>query len=235
MSNQYTEFDLQTLKVEQIEKSNQVIHYDDFEKTTLKFIGGADVGFEENGQVTRAAIVVLKYPELTLIEYQIARVVTQIPYIPGFLSFREIPALLASWKKLYTVPDLLVVDGQGIAHPRRLGVASHLGLLLDTPTIGVAKQRLYGKHPLVPESAGSAVPLSHNNEVIGYAFRSKARCNPLYISIGHRVSSETALNMVKRCMRGYRLPEPTRWADAVASQKSAFTKWLSKANTNVYR
>lgn len=131
--------DLASLRAQQIELASSVIREDRLDTDPPRYIGGADVGFEQGGEVTRAAMVVLKYPSLELVEYKVARIATTMPYIPGFLSFREYPALLAAWEQLSQKPDLLFVDGHGISHPRRLGVASHFGLLVDVPTIGVAK------------------------------------------------------------------------------------------------
>lgn len=217
--------DLADLREQQKALASSVIREDRFLVDQPTLIGGADVGFEEDGEVTRAAMVLLSWPELELVEYQIARIPTTMPYIPGFLSFREYPALLAAWEQLSRKPDLLFVDGHGISHPRRLGVASHFGLLVDVPTIGVAKKRLCGKfEPLSPEP-GALAPLIDKQEQLGWVWRSKARCNPLFIATGHRVSQDSALAWVQRCTRGYRLPEPTRWADAVASRRPAFLRW----------
>ncbi|EMB4325897.1 deoxyribonuclease V [Pluralibacter gergoviae] len=217
--------DLADLRQQQLALASSTIREDRFIADPPHLIGGADVGFEQGGEVTRAAMVLLSYPELELVEYQIARIPTTMPYIPGFLSFREYPALLAAWEKLSRKPDLLFVDGHGISHPRRLGVASHFGLLVDVPTIGVAKKRLCGKfEPLGPEP-GALAPLMDKGEQLAWVWRSKARCNPLFIATGHRISLDSALAWVQRCTRGYRLPEPTRWADAVASNRPAFQRW----------
>ena len=217
--------DLADLRQQQRDLAASVIREDRFIADPPRLIGGADVGFEQGGEITRAAMVLLSYPELELVEYQIARIPTTMPYIPGFLSFREYPALLAAWEKLSRKPDLLFVDGHGISHPRRLGVASHFGLLVDVPTIGVEKKRLCGKfEPLGPEP-GALAPLMDKGEQLAWVWRSKARCNPLFIATGHRISLDSALGWVQRCTRGYRLPEPTRWADAVASGRPAFQRW----------
>jgi len=211
--------DLASLRAQQIELASSVIREDRFINDPPAFIGGADVGFEQGGEVTRAAMVLLKYPSLELVEYQVARIATTMPYIPGFLSFREYPALMAAWDMLSQKPDLLFVDGHGISHPRRLG------LLVDVPTIGVAKKRLCGKfEPLSPEP-GALAPLMDKGEQLAWVWRSKARCNPLFVATGHRVSVDSALAWVQRCTQGYRLPEPTRWADAVASRRPAFMRW----------
>ncbi len=220
--------DTQALRAEQLQRASEVIRYDDFQTESPAFIAGADVGFEQEGEVTRAAIAILRYPSLELVEYRVARVATTLPYIPGFLSFREYPALLAAWEQLQQKPDLVFVDGHGISHPRRLGVASHFGLLVDVPTIGVAKKRLCGKFAPLDAAAGALAPLEDKSEQLGWVWRSKARCNPLFISTGHRVGADSALDWVQRCMAGYRLPEPTRWADAIASRRPAFQRWLQQ-------
>ena len=217
--------DLSSLRTQQLSLAASVERGDRLEQDPPTLIGGADVGFEQEGEVTRAAMVLLSYPSLELVEYQVARVATTMPYIPGFLSFRETPALLAAWELLSRKPDLLFVDGHGISHPRRLGVASHFGLLVDVPTIGVAKKRLCGKFEPLGDEPGALAPLLDKGEQLAWVWRSKARCNPLFIATGHRVSMDSALAWVQRCMKGYRLPEPTRWADAVASSRPAFVRW----------
>lgn len=216
---------LEQLKQTQQSLSIQVQLNDDFAKS-IKLIGGTDVGFENEGNITRAAIVILSYPDFNVIEYHIARIKTEFPYIPGYLSFREYPALVAAWQQVKQKPDLLLVDGQGVAHPRRLGIASHLGLLLDMPTIGVAKKRLCGQYEIMPKVVGNVTPLCDKQEQIGWVLQSKNRCNPLFVSAGHRVSQSSALRWVNLCLRGYRLPEPTRWADAIASNKPLFEKFI---------
>ncbi|MWP61846.1 deoxyribonuclease V [Gilliamella sp. Pas-s25] len=215
---------LEQLRQTQQTLAKQVILTDAFCQS-VKFIGGTDVGFEDDGHVTRAAIVVLTYPDFKVVEYHIARIRTQFPYIPGYLSFREYPALIEAWQQVTQKPDLLFVDGQGVAHPRRLGIASHLGLLLDMPTIGVAKKKLCGQYKPLPKQAGSVTPLQDKQDQIGWVLCSKNNCNPLFISAGHRVSQDSALKWVNLCLRGYRLPEPTRWADAIASNKPLFKKF----------
>lgn len=215
---------LEQLKQSQQQLAGQVKLTDEFNES-VKLIGGTDVGFEDDGRITRAAIVILTYPQLVLVEHHIARIATTFPYIPGYLSFREYPALLAAWQQVEHKPDLLFVDGQGIAHPRRLGIASHLGLLLDMPTIGVAKKRLCGQFQPIAKVAGNVTALIDKQTQIGWVLQSKNNCNPLFISPGHRVSFDSALKWVNLCLRGYRLPEPTRWADAVASNKPLFKKF----------
>jgi deoxyribonuclease V len=212
------------LKRLQQQLAEQVSLNDDF-NPAIKLVGGTDVGFEQDGTVTRAAVVTLTFPDFEVVEYHIARLETSFPYIPGYLSFREYPALLSAWQQLKHKPDLLLVDGQGVAHPRRLGIASHLGILLDMPTIGVAKRKLCGQYQAQPKQAGNVAPLVDQQTQIGWVLQSKNNCNPLFISAGHRVSQASALHWVKACLRGYRLPEPTRWADAIASNKPLFRKF----------
>lgn len=184
---------------------------------TVQFVAGVDVGFEAEGTVTRAAVAVLKLEDLQLQDRAIARRPTSFPYIPGLLSFREVPAVLDALEKLTVIPDLLLCDGQGIAHPRRLGIASHLGLLTDMPTIGVAKSLLVGRHAEISDERGSCQPLLHKGETIGAALRTRPGTKPVYISPGHRVSLETAIAYVMRCTTKYRLPETTRFAHKLAS------------------
>jgi deoxyribonuclease V len=190
---------------------------------TVQYVAGVDMGFEADGTISRAAVAVLSFPELQLQESAIARRPTSFPYVPGFLSFREIPAVLDALEKINTIPDLILCDGQGIAHPRRFGIACHLGLLINMPTIGVAKSLLVGKHESVPDEKGSWQPLRHRGEIIGAVLRTRPGTKPLYISSGHRVSLPTAIEYVMRCTPKYRLPETTRIADKLASSKVAIT------------
>lgn len=183
----------------------------------VRRVAGVDVGFEGDGTVVRAAVAVLRYPELTLLETAIARRPTEFPYIPGLLSFRELPAVLDALARLSEPPDLLLCDGQGIAHPRRLGIASHLGLLVELPSVGVAKTRLCGTSQEPPEQRGAWTPLRAGDEVIGAVLRTRPGVKPLYISTGHRVGLATAIEYVMGCCTRYRLPETTRWAHRLAS------------------
>lgn len=184
---------------------------------TVQRVAGVDVGFEAAGTVTRAAIAVLSFPELDLLETVMARRPTTFPYIPGLLSFRELPAVLEALERLREPPDLLVCDGQGIAHPRQFGIACHLGLLTDLPAIGVAKTRLCGAHAEPPDQRGAWTPLWLRDEPIGAVLRSRPGVKPLYISPGHRISLLTAMDYVMRCCTRYRLPETTRHAHRLAS------------------
>ena len=189
-----------------------------------RLIAGVDVGFEEQGAVTRAAVAVLDAERLELVEQAIARLPTAFPYVPGLLSFREVPAVLEALDRLKVLPDLLLCDGQGRAHPRRFGIACHLGVLTGLPTVGVAKSRLVGRHDEPPAERGAWVPLLDHDETIGAVLRSRANVKPLYISSGHRVSLESAVARVMAATTRYRLPETTRWADRLASHGEPFKR-----------
>lgn len=184
----------------------------------VRFVAGVDVGFENDGAVTRAAIAVLAWPALTLIETAIARRATRFPYVPGYLSFRELPAVLAALAKLKHRPQLLVCDAHGYAHPRRIGLASHLGVVTGIPSIGAAKSLLIGAHAPLPARRGAWRPIVDGGEVIGAALRTRAGAKPMYVSSGHRVSLPTALRYVLALCPRYRLPETTRHAHRLASQ-----------------
>jgi deoxyribonuclease V len=195
--------------------AGQVLRRDELGE--VRRVAGIDIGFEEEGRITRAAVAVLDYPGLALRESAVVRQPTCFPYVPGLLSFREAPAALAALRQLTLAPDLILYDGQGIAHPRRLGIASHLGLVTGIPSIGVAKTRLVGEHAPVPEGRGEWVPLLDRGEIVGAVLRSRAGVKPLYVSIGHRIGLETAVRWVMACVTRYRLPETTRWAHRLAS------------------
>lgn len=183
----------------------------------VRYVAGVDVGFEAEGEITRAAVAVLGFPDLRLREYAIVRRRTRFPYVPGYLGFRELPAVLEALKRLQLRPDLLVCDAQGYAHPRRVGLASHLGLVAGLPSIGAAKSRLIGTHAPVPRRRGCWRPLLDAGEIIGAALRTRTGVKPVYVSIGHRVSLPTAIGYVLRLTPRYRLPETTRAAHALAS------------------
>lgn len=209
---------LETAIAIQEELRNQVIIQDQI-RQPVKYVAGVDMGFEADGTISRAAVAVLSFPELQIIETRLAYRPTSFPYIPGFLSFREIPAILDALEKIQTTPDIILCDGQGIAHPRRLGIASHLGVIINIPTIGVAKSLFIGKHEKLPDTKGSWQPLIHHSETIGAALRTRTGVKPVYVSSGHKISLPTAIDYVLRCTTKYRLPETTRIADKLASDR----------------
>jgi deoxyribonuclease V len=203
---------LQRQLAEQVERETRL--------GAVEAVAGVDCAAPRFGTRIRAAIVVLRWPGLELLEERRAEVVTPLPYIPGLLSFRELPAIQEAWQQLAIVPQLAMVDGQGIAHPRRLGIAAHLGVLFDLPTIGVAKSVLVGQPRRAdpgPEP-GDRCDLSDRGERIAVLLRSRAGARPLVISTGHRVGLDDAVDWVLRCGRGYRLPEPTRLAHQLAGR-----------------
>ncbi len=185
----------------------------------LRLIAGVDVGFEADGTVTRAAAVLLDARSLRLQAQVVARLPTRMPYIPGLLSFRELPAVREAMRRLPQAPDLVFVDGQGIAHPRGLGIAAHLGVISGLPTIGVAKSILVGTHGPVGERRGDRAELRYRGKPIGIVLRSKDHIKPLIVSPGHRVSLASAAELVLACCTRYKLPEPTRLADRLASRR----------------
>lgn len=202
----------------QKELASKVVLEDDF--GPLRLIAGVDVGFEEGGQITRAAVVLLDAETLEPLAQTLARIPTCMPYIPGLLSFRELPAVLQALDALGQTPDLIFSDGHGIAHPRGLGIAAHLGVITGLPTIGVAKKILTGQHEPLGERRGDQVDLlDKHGEMIGTVLRSKDKVRPLIISPGNRVSLATAPQLVMRYVTRYRLPEPTRLADRLASRR----------------
>jgi deoxyribonuclease V len=178
-------------------------------------VAGVDVGVKN--KVTRAAVVVLSYPELEPIDRSVAEMQVTMPYVPGLLSFREGAVVLSACEELDTEPDLFIFDGHGYAHPRRFGIASHMGVILDKPSIGCAKSRLCGTHGEPAPEAGAHVPLCDGDEVIGAVVRTRDRVSPVYVSIGHRLDLETAIGYVLGCCKGDRLPETTRHAHRLAS------------------
>ena len=183
----------------------------------VRYVAGVDVGFEDKGRTTRAAVAVLEFPGLALHHQAISRSPTRFPYIPGYLSFRELPAVLQALDRLTVMPDLLLCDGQGLAHPRRFGLACHLGVLTDIPSIGVAKSRLIGVHDEPPKEKGQWVPLMDKGETIGAVVCTRNNVSPVYVSLGHRISLPTAIDYVLGCTTRFRLPETTRWAHRLAS------------------
>jgi deoxyribonuclease V len=184
--------------------------------SALRRVAGIDVSVNRWTRTGRAAIVVLDYPAMTVAEVSAVSGEITFPYVPGLLTFREAPLVLEAWEKLAASPDAVIVDGQGIAHPRRIGLAAHLGLCLGVPTVGCAKSRLIGEHGAVGTEAGSAVDLLDGGEVIGQVVRTRTGVKPLYVSIGNLIDLPSAVQLVLACCRGYRLPEPTRLAHQAA-------------------
>ena len=199
----------------QNELRTQVVKTDRFGK--INTVAGVDIGFKKD--IARASVVVLSFPGLQVVDSVVTESPVRFPYIPGLLSFREIPPLLTAFTQLQTEPDLVIVDGQGIAHPRRFGLASHLGLVLDKPTIGCAKSRLWGRYEEPETEQGSYTYLMDKDEVIGAVVRTRRNVKVVYISIGHRISLDSARTWTLACCRGYRLPETTRYAHNAASSK----------------
>ncbi len=181
-------------------------------------VAGVDASYPAHSQRGRAAIVVFSFPDLKIIEQAVATRESVFPYVPGLLSFREGPIVLDAMAKLKTRPAVLIFDGQGYAHPRRLGLACHLGLYLDIPSVGCAKSRLIGKFVEPGPEKGNRSPLMDHGEVVGMALRTRPKTNPLFVSRGWKIDLPTSVELVLRCLRGYRLPETTRAADALAGQ-----------------
>jgi deoxyribonuclease V len=204
----------QAIQIQKELRDRLVLSWDGREVRT---VGGVDVGLGE--KTARAGIVVLRYPDLKAIEGVTAEVPITYPYIPGLLIFREGPAVLAAWESLQTKPDLLMFDGQGIAHPRGIGIASHMGLWLEQPTIGVAKSRLYGHHDNPGSERGEGTELLDERDpdhVIGMFLRTRTDVSPVYVSPGHLMDLPHSVEFVLNCCTRYRLPETTRWAHKVA-------------------
>jgi deoxyribonuclease V len=194
----------------QRELAAQVITDQPLPLDAITLVGGVDVSVKDN--VSRAAVVVLRYPELDVIEAVQASIPTPFPYIPGLLSFREGAVILDAMRRLQARPDVFMFDGQGIAHPRRIGIASHVGLFIDVPTVGCAKSRLSGHAGPLPPEKGAWVPLQDRGEIIGVELRTRDNVKPVYVSVGNRATLDTARELVLRCTTRYRLPEPTRAA-----------------------
>ena len=178
----------------------------------VQFVGGADVSFDKGSNLVFTAIVILKLPDLTIVERKGLSERVDFPYIPGLLAFREGPPVIKCWERIRNKPDVMMFDAQGIAHPRRMGLATHIGLYLDIPSVGCAKSVLVGQYQEPGEKAGEFTPLEYKDDVVGTAVRTKDRISPVFVSIGHKVNLSDAVNLVLQCTRGYRIPEPTRQA-----------------------
>ncbi len=178
--------------------------------SNIKFIGGIDCSYKNNKSI--AAIVVLKMKDLTIVESVYSWTNVTFPYIPGLLSFRELPSIIKAYKKLSIFPDLLFVDGHGIIHPRKIGIATHLALIFNKPSIGIAKHKFVAKFESLPINVGDYTKLFVNDEFRGYAYKSKKNCTPIYISPGAFITVEQSLQLTLKCMGKYKLPLPTHYA-----------------------
>lgn len=198
----------------QIDLARRVERVDRLDEVRL--VAAVDGHYGSDGETTWAAAVLIRVPEMELVASALAGMPTRLPYIPGFLSFREAPAMLDALSLLGRRPDLLLVDGHGIAHPRRLGVACHVGVLADLPTIGVGKSRLVGRFEEPGVARGAWTPLVHRRETIGAVLRTRQAVSPVFVSTGHRVSMPTAVDLVLSLTSRYRLPDPIRMADLLS-------------------
>jgi len=183
----------------------------------LRLVAGADVSYAKKAVTMYAAVVVVAWPSLKVVEEVTAQREARFPYVPGLLSFREMPALLAAFEKLRSAPDVIVCDGHGVAHPRGFGIASHLGALLDVPTIGCAKKRLVGDYEEPGPGKGSRAPLVLDGRTIGTVLRTRAQVKPVFVSVGHRIGLPSAVRIVLEAATRYRLPEPTRLAHVLSN------------------
>jgi deoxyribonuclease V len=184
-----------------------------------RYVAGADVAYSKKDSTLFAAVVVLEYPSAKEVLSRTAEGEATFPYIPGLLSFREAPLLLRVFQELPVTPDIVIFDGQGLAHPRCFGLACHVGLFLDVPSVGCAKSRLIGEHDEPAAKRGSFAPLTYNGKTVGAVVRTRDNVKPVYISPGHKVDVESAVRVILKTCRGYRLPEPTRLAHLL-SQKA---------------
>lgn len=184
----------------------------------LRTIAGADISFNKFSSTVYAGIVVLSFPDLKIIHEETAIVAINFPYIPGLLAFREIPALATVWNRLAKKPDILVCDGHGIAHPRRMGIATHFGIVADTPTIGCGKTVLCGTYDPLKEEIFATSDLIHKNETVGVALRTKKKCNPVFVSPGYKITRAESVTIIKACTGTYRIPEPTRLAHLLVNR-----------------
>ena len=201
--------ELQRRLAPQVDRHNRV-------PADVRYIAGLDISVPRREGPAKGAAVVLSYPDLDVVEVRTVEVEPPFPYVPGLLSFREMPVLLGALEALQTTPDIVMVDGQGIAHPRRFGLACHLGLMLDVPTIGCAKSILVGTHESLSEEDSVWEWLEDGDEVVGAAVRTRRGVKPVYVSIGHRISLNAAIDWTLACCRGFRIPEPTRLAHQAA-------------------
>jgi deoxyribonuclease V len=194
------------------ERLRREVRIEPLDRSRLRRVAAADVTFLAEKEIVAAAVVVVDLQSGEVVEERTAVVRTEFPYVPGYLSFREGPAILAAWGTLRSSPDAVLFDGQGIAHPRRFGIASHVGVLLDVPSVGCAKSRLVGEHGEPGMEKGDFAPLWHEGEVVGAALRTRRGVKPVYVSVGHRADLPTAIGLVLSLCTRYRLPDPARRA-----------------------
>ncbi|RFM33368.1 deoxyribonuclease V [Chitinophaga silvisoli] len=178
----------------------------------VNIIAGADISFNKFSTTVYAGIILLSFPDLKPLGYSLIKKEVHFPYVPGYLAFREVPALLDAWEQLPVKPDVLVVDGHGIAHPRRMGIAAHFGVVADTPALGCAKKVLCGKYEEPGLTKGSFTPLIHKEEIIGAALRTRDKVKPVFVSPGNKIDLQGAMSIINQCVGKYRIPEPTRQA-----------------------
>ncbi|HVO65156.1 MAG TPA: deoxyribonuclease V [Syntrophales bacterium] len=197
--------------IQQELKERLTLHDNDL-PARIKTIAGADISYSRHSDLFFAAVVLLEYPAMAVIEEACFIERVFFPYIPGLLSFREGPAVLKAFENLHNVPDVVIFDGQGIAHPRGIGLASHMGLFLDIPAIGCAKKRLVGEYGEVGNEVGDYADLMLDGRIVGAAVRTKKKVKPVFVSSGHKINLRRAIDVVLACCRGYRLPEPVRMA-----------------------
>ncbi|GAA0562622.1 deoxyribonuclease V [Chitinophaga japonensis] len=202
-------------RLQQALREKLVIQPRDF---PLQVVGGADISFNRFSTTVYAGIVLLSFPALQPLTYSLVKKEVHFPYVPGYLAFREVPALMEAWEQLPLKPDVLVVDGHGIAHPRRMGIAAHFGALSGQASIGCAKKRLFGTYTEPGPERGAYTPLLHKEEVIGSVLRTKAHVKPVFVSPGHRMDVQDSLSLILQCCGRYRLPEPTRLAHAAVNR-----------------
>jgi deoxyribonuclease V len=196
---------------EQDRLRDRVVEKDQF--GDIRFVAGADLAFDPETETAFAGVIVYRFPQLQEVERRSARFKLRFPYVPGLLSFREGPALAAAFARLRHEPDVILIDGHGRAHPRRFGIACHMGVLFDVPSIGCAKSLLVGSFKEPGVKAGSTAPLWHEGELVGEVLRTRDRVKPIFVTVGHRLSLATAVEIVQCCCDGFRIPQPTREAD----------------------
>ena len=210
----YDNFSFEDAAVLQIELAKQL----KFQPVnTVKTVAGADISFNKNSTIMYAGIVILNYPEMSLKSFALETYETSFPYKAGYLGFKEVPALIRVWDLISIKPDVVVLDGNGILHPRRMGVASHFGVLTNQATIGCAKSILYGENHIPENSKYSSAEIKSYGDLLGFALRTKINCAPVYVSAGHLITQEQSLGIIKKCIGNYRIPEPTRMAHNIVN------------------